>query len=205
MIDHPGFWIIVFLLVAVPACSYAAKWILRPKFDVRAAEFAMETVEALPTVSLAALLRDPPRLDADLVAAACARAWGGTFNHSEHDVRFVMGEPPVLMIRDARLYYMLNTGDEPYLDNRESNLAQVDDAALRRAAYEHRGWISMDFLEEAGGDDELRETARANIARLIGELLPELTPLAVIVPAEDRALGWSEELGKRLREGRLDA
>jgi hypothetical protein len=165
-------------------------------------DLAAESPDALddnrPTWLL--LTRATPSWNADQVAERCARLWHVPVNQHEHDVNFVIGEAPCLMLRHADWHYLLTVGDEPYMDPEQ--IPETADQRLRQAFAAQQSWFSLSVVgtpddQSLGSPEALRRSAQL-VAELAGDL-----GLVLIGSQSAAAWLWSPDLARELRQGQL--
>jgi hypothetical protein len=171
---------------------------------------------------LVLVFRQPEVWTADQVVPHCSAAWGTKFNQHEHDVHFVMGEPPVIMIRDDEWYMMLSQGDDHYYDDPdeqdERSLNEHDMTASRMLSREtkpaaelvtgDRGWLSLELMHGPAAEQEqpgFREVAYNRMAKLLGRLAAaRATPIELYIPETEMAYDWNTELQTELTNGEIE-
>lgn len=177
-------------------------WQAQPERPPQLIDLAAETPEGLednrPTWLL--LTRATPNWNADLVAEHCARVWQVPVNQHEHDVNFVIGEVPCLMLRNEDWHYLLTVGDEPYMDPEQ--IPETPDQSLRRAFAAQQSWYSLSVVgtpddQSPGSAEALRRSAQL-VAELAGDL-----GLVLIGAQSSASLLWTPELARELRQGEL--
>jgi hypothetical protein len=165
-------------------------------------DLAAETPDALednrPTWLL--LTRATPNWNADRVAEHCARVWNVPVNQHEHDVNFVIGEVPCLMLRHEDWHFLLTVGDEPYMDLEQ--IPETADAKLRSAFTAQQSWFSLSVVgtpddQSVGGTEALRRSAQL-VAELAGDI-----GLVLIGARSSAAMLWTTELAQELRRGEI--
>lgn len=169
-----------------------------PQLIDLAAESPEDVDDNRPTWLL--LTRATPNWNADSITEHCARVWNVPVNQHEHDVNFVIGEAPCLMLRNEDWHYLLTIGDEPYMDPEQ--IPETAAAALRGAFAAQRSWFSLSVIgtpdhESLGGLEALRRSAQL-VAELAGEL-----GLVLISSRAAEAILWTPELAQEFRHGQL--
>lgn len=169
-----------------------------PQLIDLAADSAETSEDNQPTWLL--LTRATPKWNADLIAEKCARVWNVPVNQHEHDVNFVIGEAPCLMLRNEDWHYLLTVGDEPYMDLEQ--IPETADANLRQAFNAQQSWFSLSVVgtpddQSPGSHEALRRSAQL-MAQLAGDL-----GLVLIASRSTEALPWTPELAQEMRQGQL--
>ncbi len=118
------------------------------------------------------LLRSSPRmLDSETLERAVNRALGVDFsNKDENDpeAAFVIGHPPVMVVKLPEAMLLVNCVPAPYVDRPEKIAQQIPDLRMRKAVSDHVAWMSVDWM---GDKDE--ESLRGGY-RTIGKIAAEL-------------------------------
>jgi len=179
-------------------CFFQAKPPRPPKLIDLAAETPAGNDDNRPTWLL--LTRATPNLNADFVAEHCARVWNVPVNQHEHDLNFVIGEVPCLLLRHGDWHYLLTIGDEPYMDL--DQIPENADEALRNAFAAQQSWFSLSVVgtpdnESLQGDEAMRRSVQL-VAELSGDL-----GLVLISSRWSEAMFWTTELARELRQGQL--
>jgi len=142
------------------------------------------------------LLAAPRVLDADTVRRMAEQTLGVDFPPGEGADRFVMGEPPSMMVKLDHHMLLVNCVPAPYVDNPERVSEGIEELRLRKAFREHEAWISADLFGEYEG------AALEEGYRIIGKLAAAMAGtdcLALYMPRTDRFLPYDPELLDALR------
>lgn len=153
--------------------------------------------KAPPPVSFVWLLDEPKVLDQATVQRLVEQALGVSFPADEENPeRFVVGEPPAIVVKLDSHMLLINQLPVPYLDNSQKAAESIDELRLRQAVMEHTAWVSADLLGEYEG--ELFEEG----CRLIGKVAAALADhhcLALYVPHAESMVPFDAELPDKLR------
>ncbi len=163
-----------------------------------AAETPETTDDNQPTWLL--LTRATPNWNADVVAEHCARVWNVPVNQHEHDVNFVIGEAPCLMLRNADWHYLLTVGDEPYMDPEQ--IPETTDQGLRQAFAAQQSWFSLSVVGTPDDQSPGGHEALCRSAQLVAELAGDLG-LVLIGAHSPAARLWTPELARDFRQGAM--
>ncbi len=175
---------------------------LRAKYAVRPGAARVAAVQDVsdsdgPRASLVALLARPRELDAAALRSAVERAWGVRFPVEPADaVDFVVGDPPMFMVRHSGRMFVVHDQARPYFDDSAAAAQQVRELRTRKAVADHQAWLSMDrMLDQTCGDAEADQ-------RLICRVMAELADddfLALFDPAGGRVVVFDEQVRQTLR------
>jgi uncharacterized protein YegJ (DUF2314 family) len=174
-----------------------------PEQEEQAAEEseANEDESDRPFLSLVLLFREPPYLDADVLARLATKAWGipiGTDGEGEERQGFAVGEAPTFILKHPHGFAMVHHFDEPYFDDPASVAAELPERRVQRAVAEHRAWTSVDLHVWSSDEPDEEAAAYRAIARLLAELADD-NVLAVIDPAAQRVFAYDPETEQKLR------
>jgi uncharacterized protein YegJ (DUF2314 family) len=165
-----------------------------------------------PFLSLVLLLREPAYLDTTILSSLATRAWGipvpvggeGTDEtpapeaaEKSGEPTFVVGEPPLFVIRHPDAYCLVHCHAATYFDDPEAVAEDLIELRTRQVILEHRAWVAVDVLHWEGPDDPLLGAYRL-IARLLAELADD-NVLAVLDPDAGQIFPYDPELEQRLR------
>ncbi len=133
-------------------------------------------------VAFVSLLDQPRDLNCSFIASRAGRALGVRFrlDPEETPENFVAGEYPSFVLKYGEWYFLINTFDRPYMEDRDAAADAVSELRLRKAIREHAAWFSIDLL---GG---IRRSELADIYRVIGKLTAAFVDedcLAILAPA----------------------
>lgn len=147
-----------------------------------------------PMISIALLLARPRYLEAPVLAGIVESAWGGDYTSGDEEAQdgFVVGEPPVFMVKSPHGMFMVHNQPDPYFDDAEEVVEAIGELRLRRAILEHEAWMAVDLVLPF--DDSLpREAFYPLIIRLIYELVDD-DILAVYRPETGQVNVWADDV-----------
>lgn len=172
--------------VAFFAVLLTGTWLTRPRSGVeqvitqRRGPAVLDLLdENKPLISLVLLLREPRALDHPAIIRLVRQAWGIELGESSSP-GVVLGAAPSFVIKTGGRSFLVNSFALPYFPDPEQAAQEVPELRLRKLVTEHRGWISVDLLDEQGRMAE--EEAYRWIGKLIAELAGE-DCLAIYAPA----------------------
>ncbi len=150
-----------------------------------------------PLVSLVLLRRRPKNLNVRNLGEATARALGiPPGPYSAESTNYVVGEPPMFMVKKEDWFFLVHCHAVPYIDKRKKWASEIHEGRLRNAVAEHRAWVSVDVMNQPAGSGVQQTYA------MIGKLLAELTDadcLAVYSPQFGTLRAYDEEVPNALR------
>ena len=121
------------------------------------------------------LLRSTARmLDSESLERVVSRALGIDFsNKDENDpeAAFVVGHPPILMVKLPEAMLLVNCMPAPYVDRPEKIAQQIPELRMRKAVAEHTAWMSVDWMGEK--DEESLRRGYPMIGKIAAELIDE--------------------------------
>jgi len=149
-------------------------------------------------VSLMILQRSPRFLDDRLLTAVASSAWEMDLSRPSHrEEPSVTSEGRSLLLRSADHAFLVQSVDYPYWKQPDEIAVHLADVRAQRAMREHRGWISVDLVGPAAGD-EARAQAYSQIARLLAEL-SDADTLAILQPETGSFRVWDSSVVETLR------
>lgn len=155
-----------------------------------------------PMVSIVALVRELPFLDADILSRHVAKAWHRTLSTSDQDAtNFVVGEEPVFAINLDSQMYLVHYHNQPYFDDPDQAAQSAHELRTRQAIEQHRAWFSVDYMLPS--DDEAQ---RASEYARIGKLMAQIVDhdcLALLLPGYQAFFPWEPEFMAALGSDQL--
>ena len=116
--------------------------------------------------SIVMLLRSPFAMSKEVLEVAASRAYGMPYDGSQQ-MYFVFQQPQLTLVKAGNIAIKLLQIGRPYFDDHESVAQGFEDARLRSAWIQHRGWAAFDVMNEGLSK---KEAYRA-LAPLIAELI----------------------------------
>lgn len=158
--------------------------------------------EERPMVSIVALVRELPFLDADILARHIEKAWHRTLTTGDQDAAdFVVGEEPVFAINLDSQMYLVHYHNQPYFDDPEQAADAAHELRTRQAIEQHQAWYSVDYMLPS--DDE---SDRADEYARIGKLMAQIVDddcLALLLPGYQAFFPWEPEFLAALNSDQL--
>lgn len=160
--------------------------------------FSKSSKRGKPIISLVLLEREPRYVDARLLSSIAERITGAEFSGGDGDDRsnFVVGEPPLFVMRYEGMHFLIHAFPTPYVENVEAAANECNELRQQKALREHRAWFAVDFLDI--GDNPDVQAGAQIIGRLIAELANEDT-LAVYCPLNEHFCTYDSSLDSKLR------
>lgn len=149
-----------------------------------------------PLISFVWLLGEPRMLDAPTVKRIVEQALDMQFPpESDEAQQFVVGEPPIFMVKLESLMIGVHCFPTPYFNNPETAAKRVGERRLQRIVSEHRAWIAVDLMGSPLNPDA---PPWQTLGRIAAGLADDCC-LGLFVPATDRCFPYAEELLDQLR------
>ncbi len=192
------------LLVAAGCYAVWQHWGERAEFEAKMAaargEGGIETEgESGPKDSLVLWLREPLYLDTGIVSRLAGGALEVPFGEGEDCGNFVVGEPPLFMLKVGDGAMIVHHFERNYFDDPDV-AEELGELRCAEAIRQHRAWLAVDLMRWEDGDDE--RDRYAIIGRLLAGFVSEgADVLAVFHPASGRIAPWSAEMGETLAGG----
>lgn len=144
------------------------------------------------------LLREPRTLDAATVRRVVEQTLDVEIppEPGEDAARFVMGEPPSMMVKVDEHLLLVNCVPAPYIDRPEKAAEAVGELRLKKVIREHQAWMSVDLFGEYEGE-ALAEGHRI-IARLAAAFADD-SCMALYQSRSGRLIPYAPELLEALR------
>ncbi|WP_425615664.1 DUF2314 domain-containing protein [Anatilimnocola sp. NA78] len=166
-----------------------------------------------PFLSLVLLFREQPYLDAAVLARLASKAWGISVTKSSDEddsapsdndnadgdeTAFVVGDPPLFMIKHPQAFLIVHHHDQQYFDDSESAAEDMVERRLHHAILEHRAWTAVDVVSWLGPEANSETIAYQLVARLLAELADD-NVLAIFDPDAGRMFAYDPETEQKLR------
>lgn len=134
--------------------------------------------------SLVALLPELPYVDAQVISRAIRAAWREEIPFEDVEdgaERFVVGDPPLMMVKRDDQMFLINVFDQPYFRDSDEIADGIPDLRTAAVVREHRAWISIDCPGITPGDKDALAAAYRQIGTLLAELIDD-DCLAIALP-----------------------
>ena len=158
-----------------------------------------------PMISFVLLRCETKFLEEVVLQKILSSAWGGEFvgsgepdDEDRDDASFVIGENPMFIVKAESGHYIIHNHDEPYWEDVDEVVEQIDELRLRKAVADHTAWLSVDLIVP-DEQNESPDSQYGYILDLILELADEET-LAIFRPDTAEINVWSDDLADRLSE-----
>lgn len=210
MWDHPliiafalGTIVVLLLIIDWRTTGYLRRFVQAklsrpPELIDLAAETPEGVDDSRPTWLL--LTSATPAWNADDVAEICARVWNVPVNEHDHDINFVIGEAPCMMLRHGDWHYLLTIGDESYMDPEQ--VPESADSALREAFSAQQSWYSLSVVGAPDGVSLQSDEALRHSGKLVAQLSGDVG-LVLFFGKTSTTWTWTSELAAEMQRGDL--
>lgn len=147
-------------------------------------------------ISFVVLLKEPRKLDEVTLGATVSKAVGIARDPDTVDKGFMIAKPPHYKVELTSGMYVINNISEPYFENSDKLVKEIDDPELQRAVIANKAWISIDWVGKEEPAD--LKTAYRDMGK-IAAALAQPDALAIYSPEEGQLSVYNESVGTAMK------